>query len=240
MTFDSLEDRVPAESLFETLRQAMPDGDSRGVLARLFGVHPIPELCRSWYTGAIGELAVARVLGTLPTDWLVLHSVPVGDRRSDIDHVLITPTGRVITINTKHHDGATIWVGAKTVMVNGQKQPYLRNSKHEADRAARYLTAATGHPVAALGMIVIVGAKKLTVRQEPDDVAVVQLEHLKRFLTRELKTTPSDSDRARLRAAAVAPGTWTTQQTDTPDPTLVPWFDPVSYTHLTLPTNREV
>lgn len=98
MPFATLKDRAAAESLFATLREQMPDGDTRGPIARFFGLHPVPDSCRSWYTGTIGELAVARALGTLPAGWLVLHSVPVGNRGSDIDHVVVAPDGRVITI----------------------------------------------------------------------------------------------------------------------------------------------
>ncbi|WP_366889345.1 nuclease-related domain-containing protein [Pseudonocardia sp.] len=68
---------------------------------------------RSWRVGADGEFAVAELLVELnpvslipwprrkPPAWRVLHSVPVGDGRTDIDHVLIGPPG-VVTINTEH------------------------------------------------------------------------------------------------------------------------------------------
>jgi hypothetical protein len=48
----------------------------------------------------------------------------------------------VFTINTKAHREAPVWVGGDTVMVNGRKHPYVRNSRHEATRAGRLLTAA--------------------------------------------------------------------------------------------------
>lgn len=108
------------------------------------------------------------------------------------------------------------------MMVNGQRHAYLRKSIHEAKRAAQYLTAATGEPIDALGVIVLVGAKTLTIRQEPEGVAVIRIEQLKHFLTRQLKKTVPASDTARQRAAAVAPGTWTTR--DSVERTLLPWF----------------
>lgn len=43
-------------------------------------------------------------------------------------------------------------------MIIGQRQPYIRNSRHEAGRAARLLTAACGFPVAVTGVVVPVGA----------------------------------------------------------------------------------
>lgn len=41
----------------------------------------------------------------------ILHSIPVGTGRGDIDHVVIGPPG-VFTINTKHHPGRRLDVGA--------------------------------------------------------------------------------------------------------------------------------
>lgn len=209
MTQTSLQDRLPAESVFDTLRQLLPAEDTRGPVGRLFGVHPVPAEHRSWYLGAIGELAAARALAGLPHGFTVLHSVPVGDRGSDIDHVVITPQGRVVTINTKNHDGASVWVGSKAFLVNGQKQPYLQKSRYEAARASRRLTTAVGKPVDALGMILVVGAKSLTIKEESDDIAVIRLEHVAKFLTRRVNPPRLPTDVAAIRQAATRPATWT-------------------------------
>ena len=48
---------------------------------------------RRWRRGAEGEEVVARRLAALDSSWHVLHSVPVGNRDSDIDHVVIGPGG---------------------------------------------------------------------------------------------------------------------------------------------------
>lgn len=219
-----LQDRLPGESLFGTLREQMPVADIRGRLGRLFGVHPVPEEHRSWYVGAVGELAVARALTALPDGWTVLHSVPVGERGSDIDHVVIAPTGRVVTVNTKHHDGARVWVASRVFMVNGRKQPYLRNSRYEAERAERNLAAGTGAPVDVLAVVVLVGANKLTIREEPDGIAVVRLEQMRSFLTRRVSPPRVPVDVAAVREAAIRPRTWS--KTDLPDrdETLEAWF----------------
>jgi len=65
-----------------------------------------------WYLGALGELDVARSLDSLGPEWRVFRAVPIGTGSSDIDHVVIGPPG-VFTINTKHHQGKDIWIGAK-------------------------------------------------------------------------------------------------------------------------------
>ena len=151
------------------LKQAAP---VRTFVARALGVRNDE---RAWRIGAVGEEKVAgRLEKLLRKDprWRILHAVPVGERGSDIDHVVIGPGG-VFTINAKHHPGAKIWVGGDTFMVNGQRQPYIRNSRHEAKRAARLLSASCGFPVEVAGLVVPVRADDVTVKQAPDDVLVV-------------------------------------------------------------------
>lgn len=142
------------------LRRSAP---VRTFVERLLGLHTEE---RSWRVGADGEEAVAARLRRLDADWRVLHAVPVGTRGSDIDHVVIGPAG-VFTVNTKHHPRSRVWVGGDTVLVGGTRQPYVRNSRHEARRASRLLTAACGFPVAAVGLVAVVGARDLTVRSQP-------------------------------------------------------------------------
>jgi hypothetical protein len=112
-------------------------------------------------------------LAKLGSEWLVLHSVAVGDRGSDIDHVLVGPGG-VLTVNAKNHPNANVWVGGDTFMVNGQRVPYIRNSRYEANRAGRLLTEQVGFPVAVRGVIAVVGAHKgFKIKKQPEDGAVV-------------------------------------------------------------------
>ena len=153
------------------LRQAAP---LRTFIARVLGAKTDE---RAWRIGADGEEAVAKKLARLGPAWRVLHAVPVGDRGSDIDHVVIGPGG-VFTLNTKHHPGARVWVGGDTFLVDGHRQPYVRNSRHEARRAARLLSAALeGRPVAVTGLVVVMGATGgFTVKAQPEagDVVVVR------------------------------------------------------------------
>ena len=98
-------------------------------LARVFGVHTNE---RAWRMGEKGEELVAKELAQLPEGWHILHSIEVGKKGSDIDHLVIGRAG-VYSLNTKHHRDASIWVAGNTFLVNGQRQPYLRNSRHDAD-----------------------------------------------------------------------------------------------------------
>ena len=107
-------------------------------VARVFGVQTDE---RAYRVGADGEEEVAWRMRKLGDCWHVLHSVPVGEKDSDIDHVVIGPPG-VFTLNTKNHSRKKVWVAEKAFMVSGQKTNYLRNSRHEAARASKLLTTA--------------------------------------------------------------------------------------------------
>ena len=155
----------------------------RSVFARLLGVHTDE---RAWRIGADGEERVAAQVQKLirrDPRWRILHAIPVGSKGSDIDHLVIGPGG-VFTLNAKHHPGARIWVGGGTFMVNGVRQPYIRNSRHEAARAARLLSAACRLHVEVSGVVVPVGAKALTIKTPPADVHVVNRGQLRRWLGR--------------------------------------------------------
>ena len=162
------------------LKQAAP---VKTFFARALGVRTDE---RAWRIGADGEEAVAVRLAKLGPAWKVLHAIPVGNRGSDIDHVVIGPGG-VFTVNAKHHPRASVWVGGNTFLVNGQRQPYIRNSRHEAQRASRLLTAACGFPVAAVGLIAVMGAHEgFTVKEQPPggDVHVITRREIDRWLRR--------------------------------------------------------
>jgi len=169
-----------ARELADAARNAAP---VRTAFARVLGVHTDE---RAWRIGADGEEKVAAQLakaqGKDPR-WRLLHAVPVGARGSDIDHLVIGPGG-VFTVNAKHHPHAAIWVGGNTFLVNGSKQPYIRNARHEALRASAVLSQACGFPVHVEGLVVTVNAKSVTVKAQPDGVTVVPRMQVARWLRR--------------------------------------------------------
>ncbi len=160
----------------------------RNLLARALGMHTEE---RAWRVGAKGEAKVGKTLDKLPDSWRVLNNVPVGDRGSDIDHVVIGQGG-VFTLNTKHHPGGRVWVAERTLMVNGQKTEYLRNSHHEAQRASRLLSAAVGFHIPVEPIIVVVGAD-ITRKADPEGVHVVPREGLKRWLSKRPECLSADA-----------------------------------------------
>jgi len=190
------------------LRQAAP---VRTTLARILRVHTDE---RAWRIGAAGEEKVAAQLAKLTKKdprWRHLHAIPVGDKGSDIDHLVIGPGG-VYTLNAKHHPGATVWVGGNSLLINGQYQPYLRNSRHEANRASQLLTTACGFPVLCIGIVVPVGADKITIKTAPSDVHVVTRNQLAHWL-RGQREVLDQAAVAAVYDAARQVTTWLSQKT---------------------------
>jgi hypothetical protein len=190
------------------LRQLEEGRPLRRLIQRLLGLGALSPEGRSWYQGALGEIAAGRELARLGPQWLVLHAVPVGAGDSDIDHVAIGPAG-VYTVNTKHHACQKITV-SEALWVSGQRTDHLRNSRHEAERAGRLLGAATGRAVVVRPIIAIHGAERVTIRRRPRDVEVLTVRQLVRWLSKQRPRLTTE-DQAAIRSVAEHPHTWRTR-----------------------------
>ncbi|WP_372350192.1 nuclease-related domain-containing protein [Streptomyces sp. KL116D] len=120
-----------------------------------------PSEWDSWYVGLEGERRVGRELQRLTAQgWRALHGVPKSNG-GDIDHLLIGPGG-VFAINTKHHAGASVWVGDEMAKVNGGKPtPYAAASKAEASHVQRVLERYCRFTVPVEPALVFVGVASL-------------------------------------------------------------------------------
>lgn len=201
----ALDRRVAGQSVIEKLRDLAAERPPTW-RQRVFGIRPVHPDMKSWLAGARGERIVGAVLKKLGPEWLVLHAVPVGDAHTDIDHIVIGPAG-AFTINTKHHKGKTVWAGNRVLKINGQNTDHLRNSRSEAKRAAKLLTAAAGVEAPVRPVIALVDAGKVTVKENLTDVAVVRAGELVAWLNNQVPVL-LDEDLTQLRAAALAPDTW--------------------------------
>ena len=190
-----------AQAKADELRRQAP---VRTLVARVLGVHTDE---RAWRVGARGERIVADELGKLGEGWSVLHDIAVGTRNANIDHVVVGPGG-VFTVNAKFHAGKAVWVGGDTVLIDGHRQPYVRNARHEAARASRLLSAAYGRQVPVTGIVAVL-AQSWTVKAQPADGAVLVLRPS--MVRRLVQTLPvcSDSDEVdRLVMCARRSTTW--------------------------------
>lgn len=169
---------------------------------------------RNWRVGADGEEKVGSRLDKLRKQgWFILHAIPIGEHGSDIDHVVIGPGG-VFCINTKTHLGKKVWVGGNTVMVSGQRQPYVRNSRFEARRTAELLTLAAGAPVGVRPILAIMCAE-LAVKTQPEDVIVVGSRTVAPWLAKR-KRVYSPEEVALLYGWARLSTTWEKQAATVP------------------------
>jgi hypothetical protein len=206
--WDDLASNVAGAAPREQAKAAKEAAPVRTALARALGIHTEE---RAWRVGAVGEEKVAAQLAKVVKKdprWRVVHSVPVGKAASDIDHVVIGPGG-VFTVNTKHHKGARIWVRGGTFIVNGTRLPYLRNSRHEAERASALLTKACGFQVDVDALIVPVNADELVVKGRPDGASVVSRKDIVPWL-RGLRDLLTESTTEAIYEAARRSTTWRT------------------------------
>ena len=207
-------DHQPAQAVIAEVLRIQSAAPPAARWRRVLGLSPLSAEAASWYQGALGELAVAGRLAQLDDRWTVLHAVPVGQGSCDIDHVVIGPAG-VFTLNTKHHRGKRIWVADRNLRVNGRPEPYLPKATAEADRASRLLSRMVGEPVVVRGVLVVVGASAITVKEPPSDIAVVSDHQLVSWLRRQ-PTRLSATDIQSIVAVAENPATW--QRTWVPQP----------------------
>ena len=205
-TTGDLSRHLAGQAVVAKLLSEQAQVSERGALARAFGVSPLHEDTRPWYWGAIGEIAVGELLSQLGSAWRVVHAVPVGSKDSDIDHVVVGPPG-VFTVNTKNHSGQSVWVARTTFLVAGQRKPWIRNSEHEAARAARLLTDAVGAPVVVRPLIVVTNPRSLTVKEPPREVTVLTARRLVRWL-RMQPPVLSDDQVGDISLAAASTSTW--------------------------------
>lgn len=200
-----MSDRAPGAAVMEQVVRLQEAAPPRTALARAFGVTPLDDDARPWFAGAVGERRVGELLAGLPGGWRVFHALPVGSGEADVDHLVVGPGG-VFVVNTKHHRGQRVWVGERALLVAGQKKPYLRNSDLEASRVRGVLArAGVAAPVSAV--VALVGAREVTVRQQPRRVAVVRAETLVRWLTRRPSVLDAGTVAAVVRLVD-DPATW--------------------------------
>jgi hypothetical protein len=169
--------------------------------ARLFGRDPIRPDARSWYRGALGEIAVVKMLTSLPAEWTVLRA----GMRADADHVVIGPAG-VFTITTKNHSGQRIWVGDDRLLVNGHRTNHIRDARWEASRVSRLLGAGDDGPVTPIIAIVDPGILSFD-QSRPAGVLVIAADRLRNTLTRRTREV-SGAAIAELVRMADESGAW--------------------------------
>jgi hypothetical protein len=175
------DDNLPGQSAIIELLRVQQTVPVRSGFARLFGLSPLSAESRPWYEAAVSEIEVGDALARLGDDWVVLHALPVDSGSTDIDHVVIGPGG-VFIVNTKNHPGQTVWASQRAFLVSGIRHPYIRNMEYEMGRVERLLSSASGIAVEVSGILAVVAAKSITVREKHRDVTVLSTASLVQWL----------------------------------------------------------
>jgi hypothetical protein len=176
----TLRARKPGYAVMQKCLEIQAAAGPRSRWQQLWGSDPLAPEARSWFKGALGERLVAAELETLGDDFLVLHAVPIGSGSSDVDHVVVGPTG-VFTINTKNHAERRVWAGGHTLSVEGQKQPHIQRSLREGEKASAALSQAAGGPIPVRPLLVVV-AENLSFGKKAPAVPVLAPTQVGRFI----------------------------------------------------------
>jgi len=162
----------------------------------------------SWFTGAMGEIAVGKMLAELGPEWFVRHAVPIGAGTKDVDHLVIGPAG-VFAINTKHHADASVWIGDRVLRVNHGNTWHLRDALRDRDDVTQRLTAKAGFAVQATPVLAIYRPASI-IDARPSDarpVSVIDAQKLVGWLRgRPRRLSPTEV--SLLQIAAEEPETW--------------------------------
>jgi hypothetical protein len=188
--------------------QVQADAESADASLRRSDSVTLHENAWSWFTGAMGEIEVGRLLTQLGPEWFVRHAVPIGAGTKDVDHLVIGPGG-VFAINTKHHAGASVWVGDFVLRVNNANTHHLKAAQSDAADVARRLSGKVGFAVPVTSVVVVVGAKSIVDRRATDarPVAVVDSARLIDWLRAQPRAV-SETVLALIEFAAEEPQTW--------------------------------
>jgi hypothetical protein len=188
--------------------QVQADAEARDPLLRTAQRVVLHEDAWPWYAGALGEIEVGEMLKALGPEWFARHSVPIGAGTKDVDHLVIGPGG-VFAINTKHHRGASIWVGDYVLRVNNANTPHLKIAQSDTRDVARRLANKVGFPVPATSVIAVLNANSIVDRRAPDNrpVSVVDAKRLTAWLVAKPRQL-NDTKLALIKLAAEEPETW--------------------------------
>ena len=127
---------------------------------------------RQWVKGAVGERWAATYLARLPDDFGVWHDLTFPGSQSNLDHLVVGPTG-VFAINTKYHMNRKVKVYGEKVYIDGYPNDYPRALRREAVRTGEVFGAA-GLEKPWVVPVLAVFCDEWTVKKAPNGVVVTR------------------------------------------------------------------
>ncbi|WP_288468899.1 nuclease-related domain-containing protein [uncultured Curtobacterium sp.] len=201
----TLRARRPAYGVMQECLRLQAEAPGRSRAQRFWGVDPVAPAARSWFKGALGERRVAAELDRLGPAFTVLHAVPIGTGSTDIDHLVIGPTG-VFSINTKNHSGQQVFVGGGSFMVGGGRTSHIGAAQSEGRKATRLLSTAAGGSFSVQPLLVV-AADRITFGKKPAPVVVLRPDQVRGWIL-GLRPVYSDEAVRYLSMVAEERATW--------------------------------
>jgi len=164
--------RYPAQSIIEVLLLEQGLVEPRSLMNRLTGRSPLGADSVRSFDAARAEIAVGLALAQLPREWIVFHSLPVGQGGADIDHLVIGPGG-VFALHSDRQARKAVEVAGRSVRVGTLKVPYVRESEYEAGSLTSLLSRRMPLAASVHGVVVLVDTKSVIVKAQPSRVKVV-------------------------------------------------------------------
>jgi hypothetical protein len=115
----------------------------------------------------------------------------------------------VFAINTKNHNGASVWVGDYAMKVNGATKYYVNRAQGDGIDVSRRLASKVGFPVDVTSVVAILNQQSLKDNRAPDNrrVQVIDAHVLVSWLIAQPRILETSTLRL-IELAAEEPETW--------------------------------
>jgi hypothetical protein len=177
-------------------------GATRRWLERVFDVRTED---RSWRRGAEGEELVAAHLAELGEAWAVIHDLTIGRKGTNLDHLIIGPSG-VFALNTKNLTGK-ITVYEHAILQNGHKTAFVPAALREVRIVQQRLSEAAGREIRAWSLLVVMGCE-VVVKKPLANLTLVGARDLPRWLGKLPDGVFPPGQVLELERLARTPATW--------------------------------
>lgn len=198
--------RFAGQSIVEELLRQHGERPSRSWLARTLGASPLDANELSWLRAAQAEMIVGEILGRLPEDYTVYHSLPIQNTAFWIDHLVVGPGG-IFSINSKTHWDRDLAGSLRSIPIGDHAMPYLRDARFESAQVTALLAAELPAGTVVQPVIVLVNPHKILLAHKPNAVTVIDSPRLRRWLVGRPRVF-SEQQQAALTAVIDDPATW--------------------------------
>ena len=158
------------------------------MIVPLIGVLVFFRLHRGYKQGFEGEKQVTKVLSSLSDDYFLINDVQlVAGKRSNIDHIVLGPTG-IFVLETKNHSGKIICYEDSWTAIG--QNPFTQ-ARVNASRVYKVIKASGIFESKLLWIqaVAVFANKKVELdrRKAPSNVEVLKIDELTNYITQETR-----------------------------------------------------